>query len=589
MVFLLGSMLNASAQEEVFYDYDVWKDKIVKNICEYVKENGETKISVDEFKSVAVNHNLDKGKSPFGVNLKNRKATCTGVELKEMCKQSSFIVCGFSGDVRQKNGWEVWPMASATVLSSDGICATNYHVLFDFFLTGLIGDNLGNNNQRFIADAAGHVYPINEILAVDPVNDFALFRVELKGDKIQPLPISNKVLEGEKVYCLSHPRDMPYIFTDGVVSRNVSRLNRKNGYRKYETEITADFGVGASGGPVIDSKGNLIGIVGSTFTMFDNQNTRKNLQMVVKKAVPAFLIKNALSRSTSGCQSVGGPESKSTRKSYVFAENLSNSLSMNSFENQANSSDEVLGIVYRMTYLYDKENNLKYVEDRVVWANKHYSKDVPYLFDRNYSNESPDIFYYDRDNKILAHTYRLLTLELFAGASKNDVTWEIVPDAYRAINGYICYKAVCERGGRKWSAWFTRDIPVVAAPYTLHGLDGVIVEVSDESNEIKWEMLKSPISVSQNETFPQNQVSYQESNQMSSQLSHQKSDILHFPKGLTSVSKNELMLIRKYFGLTPIPYVSETFFGRGNKVPDGVSFPSRGVDALHITNPIELQ
>ncbi|WP_421919151.1 GLPGLI family protein [Marinifilum sp.] len=56
----------------------------------------------------------------------------------------------------------------------------------------------------------------------------------------------------------------------------------------------------------------------------------------------------------------------------------------------------------------------------------------------------------------------------------------------REILGYNCNKATCTFRGRDYVAWFTRDIPFKAAPWKIHGLPGVILEVFTTDNLVKW-------------------------------------------------------------------------------------------------------
>ena len=65
--------------------------------------------------------------------------------------------------------------------------------------------------------------------------------------------------------------------------------------------------------------------------------------------------------------------------------------------------------------------------------------------------------------------------------------WKI--DAQKEkIGAYNVQKATTEYGGRKWTAWFTADIPLQDGPYKFHGLPGLIVKVTDEGNNYSWEL-----------------------------------------------------------------------------------------------------
>lgn len=57
--------------------------------------------------------------------------------------------------------------------------------------------------------------------------------------------------------------------------------------------------------------------------------------------------------------------------------------------------------------------------------------------------------------------------------------WEISEDTL-TVSSYPCMKATCEYGGRKWTAWFTEEIPVSYGPWKFAGLPGLIMKVSDD-------------------------------------------------------------------------------------------------------------
>jgi len=56
------------------------------------------------------------------------------------------------------------------------------------------------------------------------------------------------------------------------------------------------------------------------------------------------------------------------------------------------------------------------------------------------------------------------------------------------IGEYNAQKATTEYGGRKYTAWFTTDIPLQDGPYKFHGLPGLIVKISDDGNNYSWEL-----------------------------------------------------------------------------------------------------
>lgn len=55
--------------------------------------------------------------------------------------------------------------------------------------------------------------------------------------------------------------------------------------------------------------------------------------------------------------------------------------------------------------------------------------------------------------------------------------WEI-SDSTKTVLGYECVKASTDFHGRKWTAWFSPEIPVSDGPWKLAGLPGLILEAS---------------------------------------------------------------------------------------------------------------
>ncbi len=55
------------------------------------------------------------------------------------------------------------------------------------------------------------------------------------------------------------------------------------------------------------------------------------------------------------------------------------------------------------------------------------------------------------------------------------------------IVGYNCKKATCNFRGRKWTAWYTLDIPISEGPWKIDGLPGMILKAVDSLNQFSFE------------------------------------------------------------------------------------------------------
>jgi serine protease Do len=188
-------------------------------------------------------------------------------------------------------------IGSAFAISGDGICVTNYHVL-----EGLIrkNDSIANiDSTYFIETFDKEIYFIEKVLAYSQNNDLAIFKVNTRGGKLQPLAPGKPAREGAEVYCISNPQANFYYFTKGMVARNSTSKSQLMVEGRYNPagnlpirmEITADYGAGSSGAPILDKYGNLIGIVSATVPVGkDIKNSLGNSwffqQMVIKQAIP---------------------------------------------------------------------------------------------------------------------------------------------------------------------------------------------------------------------------------------------------------------------------------------------------------------
>ena len=164
--------------------------------------------------------------------------------------------------------------ASAFAIGKDGIIVTNYHVLEKDE-----GEILG------AMDYKGNVYSIANVLAASEEDDLAILK--LRNAELTPMALGKPANVGSNVWVLSHPDRKMYMMTNGMVSRyNMVLVNKQKLGRRMS--ITADYAKGSSGAPVFNRKGQVVGVVSSTNSIYYNtENGKKeNIQMVVKNCIP---------------------------------------------------------------------------------------------------------------------------------------------------------------------------------------------------------------------------------------------------------------------------------------------------------------
>ena len=66
--------------------------------------------------------------------------------------------------------------------------------------------------------------------------------------------------------------------------------------------------------------------------------------------------------------------------------------------------------------------------------------------------------------------------------------WELT-DSVITVLGYECHEAICDFRGRRWSAFYAEDIPIMDGPWKLHGLPGLIMKASDDKGHYRFECI----------------------------------------------------------------------------------------------------
>lgn len=88
---------------------------------------------------------------------------------------------------------------------------------------------------------------------------------------------------------------------------------------------------------------------------------------------------------------------------------------------------------------------------------------------------------------ILADDFRIGKLKYVE--NKEILIWTIKNDT-KIINNILCQKAVSTFGGRTYTAWFSKEIPLTEGPYKFKNLPGLVFEVYDSKNFFNFKLIE---------------------------------------------------------------------------------------------------
>ena len=151
-------------------------------------------------------------------------------------------------------------LGAAVVVRQNGILLTAYHVVKDAYAVQVRFKN-------------GEVFDQVQLLGVDPRRDVAAIKVTGSALQALPVAVAAQAKAGESVSVVSHPASLPWSASTGVISafRLADEIpGAGSGYRLIQ--FTAPSSPGSSGGVVIDSRGNALGLIVGSLTGGQNLN-----------------------------------------------------------------------------------------------------------------------------------------------------------------------------------------------------------------------------------------------------------------------------------------------------------------------------
>ena len=133
---------------------------------------------------------------------------------------------------------------SGFVIERDGQILTNYHVI--------------QNAERIMVKFSDGRSLQARVLGIDPDTDIALIKVDAKNLPVAPLGDSETLRVGEWVCAIGNPLAYEHTVTVGVVSYLGRKLFDSSLDNYIQTDAAINFG--NSGGPLINGRGEVVGI-----------------------------------------------------------------------------------------------------------------------------------------------------------------------------------------------------------------------------------------------------------------------------------------------------------------------------------------
>jgi len=184
---------------------------------------------------------------------------------------------------------------SGSILDQNGHVLTNYHVV-------------EGAQEISVTLHDGKSYDAR-LVGYDPPNDVAVLRISAPPDELVPMDLgdSTRLKVGQIVYAIGNPFGLERTMTTGIISSlNRSLPTKGNRTMKSIIQIDAALNRGNSGGPLLDTRGRLIGM-NTAIASSTGENTGVGFAIpveTVRRVVPQLIAHGKVNRPEAGISRV---------------------------------------------------------------------------------------------------------------------------------------------------------------------------------------------------------------------------------------------------------------------------------------------
>lgn len=148
-----------------------------------------------------------------------------------------------NGSVDRGGALHAYASGSGFYVAPDGMALTNNHVVD------------GCTELRVPAESA-----VAKVVVADQTNDLALIKVDGKHGSAAEFPDSDELRQGENVFVFGFPLD-GYLPASGNITPGLVAALAGPGNNSSFVQITAPVQPGNSGGPLLDNRGRVVGVI----------------------------------------------------------------------------------------------------------------------------------------------------------------------------------------------------------------------------------------------------------------------------------------------------------------------------------------